>query len=52
MVLRREYAVPYGGLGNLVFFDLCRVIEKFSVSIPFCKDVEFHSKSFFFLFFF
>lgn len=40
------------GLGNILFYDLCKVTEEFSVSVIFCNDVKFHSKFFFLSFFF
>lgn len=32
------------GLGNILLYDLCRVVEEFSVSMIFCNDVEFPNK--------
>lgn len=40
------------GLGNILFYELCRVAEEFSHSTIFCNDTNFPSKfPFFFSFF-
>lgn len=39
------------GLGNILFYELCRVAEEVSHSTIFCNDTNFPSKFPFFLFF-